>query len=177
LRGNVFTVLAGNVDPDATCFLATESLLEGSDVLPIAAPAGSGACVRRSQLAEIRGRRVTRCWPIARMASGKEVVLVEFERRGKDALASLVVVDGTRTLFADYTAEFRGEGQDLWRVDDGGVLSPRGIEIVCVLQRGKWHALGIAWDGAEGRLLSLWISEGGDRFTKVINDYWYRAPS
>jgi hypothetical protein len=110
------------------------------------------------------------------MAPGKQIALLEFDRRGKDALASLVFVDGTRTIFADYPAEFQGAGQDLWRADDGGVLSPEGFHIVCALQRGDWYALGVAWGGAEGRSLSLWISEGRERFTEVINDYWYQAP-
>jgi hypothetical protein len=109
------------------------------------------------------------------MAPEKEVALLEFDRREKDALASLVFVDGARTVFADYPAEFRGAGQDLWRVEDGGVLSPEGIGLVCALQRGGWYALGIAWSGAEGQSLSLWISEDGQRFTKVLNDYWYQA--
>ena len=116
------------------------------------------------------------CWPIARMAPETQVALLEFDRRGKDALASLVFVDGPRTIVADYPAEFRGAGQDLWRVDDGGLLSPEGFEIVCALQRGGWYALGIAWPGAEGQSLALWISEGSERFAKVINDYWYQAP-
>jgi hypothetical protein len=176
LAGNVFTVLENTIDLDATCFLASETLLTGSVVLSLAAPIGPGACVQRDRFAARRGRSVTHCWPLARMASGQEVALLEFERRGKDALASLAVVDGTRTMMADYPAEFRGEGQDLWRADDGGVLSPTGFEIVCALQRGDWYALGIAWSGAEGRALSLWISEGGERFTKVIKDYWYHAP-
>jgi hypothetical protein len=110
------------------------------------------------------------------MAAEKQVALLEFDRRGKDALASLVFVDGTRTIFADYQAEFRGAGQDVWRVDDGGVLSPEGLKIVCALQRGGWYALGVTWPGAEGQSLSLWISEGSERFTKVISDYWYQAP-
>ncbi len=176
LAGSVFTILTGRVDPDATCFLATEPLLAGSTLLSIAAPEGSGACLQRGRFATLRDRPVIHCWPIARMAPEKQVALLEFDRRGKDALASLVVVDGTRAMFADYPAEFRGAGQDLWRVDDGGVLSPEGFEIVCALQRGVWYALGIAWHGAEGQSLSLWISEGSERFTKVINDYWYRAP-
>lgn len=87
-----------------------------------------------------------------------------------------MLVDGARTVFADLAAEFRGEGQSLWRVDDGGVLSPDGLRIVCVLQRGDSYALGTDWAGAEGHVLSLWISEGSARFTKVINDYWYQAP-
>jgi hypothetical protein len=176
LAGTVFTVLGSKVDPEATCFLASETLLAGSAVLSIGAPVGSGGCVQRDRFAELRGRSVTHCWPLARIASRKDVALLEFERRGKDAVASLAVVDGTRTMFADYTAAFRGGEQDLWRADDGGVLSPKGFEIVCALQRGTWYALGIAWPGAEGKSLSLWISEGNGRFMKVINDYWYQAP-
>jgi hypothetical protein len=177
LAGNVFTVLAGSVDPDAICFLASDSLLAGGAVLSVAPPVGSGACVQRNRFAEIRGRSVTHCWPLARVASGKDVALLEFERRGNDALASLVLVDGPRAIFADYPAEFRGAGQNLWRADDGGALSPNGLEVVCALQRSDSYVLGIAWSGAEGRLLSLWISEGRERFTKVVNDYWYQAPS
>jgi hypothetical protein len=64
----------------------------------------------------------------------------------------------------------------LWRVDDGGVLWPEGFTVVCALQRGGWYALGIAWQGAEGQSLSLWICEGSERFTEVIKDYWYQAP-
>jgi hypothetical protein len=110
------------------------------------------------------------------LAADKQVALLEFERRGRDALASLVLVDGSRTIFADVHAEFRGVGEDLWRVDDGGMLSPAGLKIVCALQRGSWYALGIAWAGAEGQLLSLWVSEGREQFAKVLNDYWYQAP-
>jgi hypothetical protein len=176
VAGSVFTVLGPTIDPDVPCFLVSEGLLAGRAVLSITAPEGSGACLQRGRFAMLRDRPVVHCWPLARLASEKQVALLEFERRGTDALASLVLVDGRRTMFADVPAEFRGPGEDLWRVDDGGVLSPQGLTIVCALQRGDWYALGTAWAGAEGRLLSLWVSEGGARFTKVLNDYWYQAP-
>lgn len=176
LAGSVFSIVTGRADPDATCFLASEPLLSGVTLLSTAAPVGSGACVQRGRFATLRDRPVTHCWPIARMAPGKQVALLEFARRGKDAFATLVFVDGARTMFADYPAEFWDVGEDLWRADDGGVLSPDGFDIVCALQRGDWYALGIAWSGPEGQSLSLWISEGSERFTEVINDYWYQAP-
>jgi hypothetical protein len=176
LAGNAYTVLGNTVDPDAPCFLASEAWLAGSAVLSIAEPEGSEACLHPDRFAALRDRPVVHCWPLARLGPEKQVALLEFERRGKAALASVVFVDGARTVFADFPAEFRGMGQDLWRVDDGGVLSPDAVKIVCALQRGGGYALGIAWAGAEGRLLSLWISEGSERFTKVINDYWYQAP-
>lgn len=176
LAGSVYAVLGNTVDSDAPCFLATEALLAGSAVLGVAAPEGSGACLQPGRFATLRGRPVVHCWPLARLSREKQVALLEFERRGKDALASPVVVDGSRTMFADVHAEFRGAGADLWRADDGGVLSPEGLKVVCALQRGSWYALGTAWAGAEGRLLSLWVSEGSEQFTRVINDYWYQAP-
>jgi hypothetical protein len=176
LAGSVFTVLGNPVDPDALCFLASDSLLTGSTILSFTAAAEPGTCPQPGRFATLRDRPVVHCWTIARMSPERQVVLVEFERREKDALASLVLVDGSRALFADIPAEFRGPGQDLWRVDDGGVLSPSGLKIVCALQRGAVYALGTAWAGAEGQLLSFWISSGTDRFTKVINDYWYQAP-
>ena len=176
LAGIVYTVLGNTVDPDAACFLPSEALLAGSVILSIGAPDGSGACPQRERFATLRDRPVVHCWPLARLTPEKQVALLEFERRGKDALASLVVVDGSRTMFADFPAEFRGAREDLWRVDDGGVLTPEGLQIVCALQRRGWYALGTVWQGAEGRVLSLWISEGSERFTKVINDYWYQAP-
>ena len=176
LAGSVYTVLGDRVDPDAACFLPSEALLAGSAILSLAAPDGSGACLQRERFATLRDRPVVHCWPLARLTPEKQVVLLEFERRGKDALASLVFVDGSRTMFADFPAEFRGAREDLWRADDGGVLTPEGLQIVCALQRGGWYALGTAWQGAEGRVLSLWISDGSERFTKVITDYWYQAP-
>jgi hypothetical protein len=177
LPGSIYRVLGTRVDPDAPCFLASEALLAGTAVLGIAAPPeGSGACLPPGRFATLRDRPVVHCWPLARLAPEQQVALLEFERRGKDALASLVLVDGSRTMFADFHAEFRGAGKDLWRVDDGGILSPEGLKIVCALHRGGRYVLGTAWAGAEGRVLSLWISEGSERFTKVINDYWYQAP-
>lgn len=176
VAGNVYSVIRDSVDANAPCFLASDALLAGSTVLSIAAPDGSGACPQAGRFATLRNRPVVHCWPVARMGPEQQVALLEFERRGKDALASLVFVDSARAIFADIPAEFRGAGEDLWRADDGGVLTPDGFRVVCALQRGGWYALATAWGGAEGQSLSLWIADGGERFTKVLNDYWYQAP-
>jgi hypothetical protein len=178
LAGSVFTVVGTDaVTPDTPCFLASDAFMAGSIVLRVGATQGPESCREAGRFATTRERRVLHCWPLARLGPDAQVVLLEFERRGTDALASVVLVDGARTIFADIHAEFRKAGEDLWRVDDGGVLSPRGLTIVCALRRGAGYALGTAWAGTEGRSLSLWIAEGGDRFTEVVNDYWYQAPN
>lgn len=178
LAGNVFRVLDGQLDIDASCFVGSDALLAKSTVLHVTSPNGSGACtaVERRRFASLRGRPVLHCWPIARLAAGRQIALLEFARRGKDALASFVLLDGNRMVFADYPAEFRAEGEDLWRADDGGVLSPEGFRVVCVLQRGESYVLGIGWAGPEGESLSLWVSGASERFSEVINDYWYQSP-
>ena len=174
--GERLCVPGNPIEPDAPCFLASEALLTGSAVLSVAAAAGSGACLERGRFATLRARPVVHCWPLARLASEKQVALLEFERRGKDALASLVVVDGSRTMFADFHAEFRGPGEDLWRVDDGGVLSPAGLRSSarCSVEAGcTCEPPGPV---AEGTKLIAMDSQGSERFTQVIKDYWYQAP-
>ena len=178
LAGSLFKVLVGRITADATCFLASESFLAESTPLTIAPWHGADACSRaqRGRFASLRGRPVVHCWPIARLTAQQKIALVEFRHRGKNALASLVLMDADRTIFADYTAEFRGEGEDLWRADDGGVLSPQGFEVICAIQRPNGFVLGVAWAGAEGQSLALWTSDSNGSFTQVISDYWYQAP-
>ena len=176
LSGSVFAIVGSKIDPQTPCFLASEKLLSDSTVLSIAAPQGLGACAERNRFATERNRPVTNCWPLARLGADKQAALLEFERRGKDALAALVIVDGTRSMFLDYPAEFKKEGESLWRVDDDGKFSPDGIKVICAVQRGNVFTIGTAWDGAEGKLLQLWESTAQDRFKQLLNDYWYHAP-
>jgi hypothetical protein len=178
LAGNVFTVLQGKIETGASCFLASDPLLSSATLLPAELPAGSGECdpdVRR-RLASSRSRQVVNCRLIARLPADRRLDLVEFARQDKDALASVVLIDRERMIFADYQAVFREEGEDLWRVDDVGVVSPKDFEIVFLLQRGTFYALGVRWHGTEGASLAVFVSNGDNRFTQVIKDYWYRAP-
>ena len=176
LAGSVFAIAGTRIDSETPCFIASETLLAGSAVLGIAGPQGLDACAQRSRFAAERDRLVLNCWPLARLGANKQVALLEFERRGKDALAALVLVDGARSVFLDYPAEYKKEGESLWRVDDDGTFSPDGIKIICALQRGNVFTIATGWDGVEGKLLQLWTSNTQDRFTKLLNDYWYQAP-
>ncbi len=177
MAGGVFTVLQGKVAPGAVCFLASDALLQAASVLtpePAAKPGACGAGTSE-KLAASRNRGVTNCWQVAALPAGRQLVLAEFARQNKDALASAVLIDGNQTVAADFHAVFRGEGQDLWRADDGGVFSAEGFEVVFLLQHGTAYTLGISWRGTEGVTLLLYDSTGA-RFTQVIADYWYQAP-
>jgi hypothetical protein len=178
LAGNVFTVLRGTIKENVSCFVASDRMLSSATVIPLkqsAVAAECGAELER-RLAAARSRDVVHCWPIAVLPGDDRLVLVQFARRDKDALASVAWIDRGQTFFADYPAGVDGEGQEVWRAGDGGVLSAEGFRIVFLLKRGAFSALGVNWMAEEGASLAVFISNGGDRFTKVIQDYWYYYP-
>jgi hypothetical protein len=179
VAGSVFNVLQGTIERNSSCFLASDSLVASATVLALERPAASTECSAeaRQRLSTWRSRRVVNCWLLARVPNGRSLLLAEFVRQDTDALASVVVVDGDRGVFADNTATYKGPGLDLWRVDDGGVFSPEGVQVVFLLQRGTSYTLGLRWGGSEGALLIVFASTGGDRLIRVISDYWYQAPT
>jgi hypothetical protein len=178
LAGSVFRIVGGKVDSAETCFLASDSLLAAATILPVDRPGTAEPCGPeiRERVASARARDAVNCWTIGRLPAGEKLVVVEFARRGKDALAAVVLLAHERTVMADYPGTYRGAGEDVWRVEDGGVLSPDYFQVVFLLQRGDFYALGIKWSGAEGVNLTVFTSTSGDRFTRAISDYWYQAP-
>lgn len=176
--GAVFRIVGGKVGADATCVLADESVLEGATVVPLKRPPSSARCAKAAypQFQADKDRPVVGCWPIADSSSGLQVAILEFSRRLTRALASLVVIDGDRRTYIDYPAEFKGPGETLWRVDDGGEIHAEGFEVVFLLKRGTTYVLAIDWAGAEGNALSVHTADGGGQFTEVVTDSWYRSP-
>jgi hypothetical protein len=176
--GAVFRITGGKVSADATCMLADKSFVAGATVLPLKRPADDARCpkARYPDFQVDKNRPVVGCWPIAESSAGARVALIEFARQLTNALASVVVVDGDRRMYVDYSAQFKGPGDDLWRVDDGGEIHAQIFDVVFLLKRGSTYLLAVDWGGAEGSALSLHISEGGAQFKEVIRDSWYTAP-
>jgi hypothetical protein len=177
MAGDVFRIVRGKVGLALSCFLAN-GWTSRATALPMQAAGKGVACggELEGRIAALKGREVVRCFSLGQLPAGRRVVLAEFARMGKGALASVVLTDGERVMSADYPAEFRGEGEDLWRADDGGVLSPNGFEVVFVVRRGDKYGIGVSWAGTEGRSLQMFVSVGGKGFTRVIEDYWYQMP-
>jgi hypothetical protein len=178
LAGNLYAVSQGKIDESASCFLASDALLSGATMVPAGTPRTRSECDAdvRVRLAASRSRRVVNCRTIARLPADRSLILAEFAREDKNALASVVLIDRERMIFADYHAMYRGEGEDLFRIGDGGVLEVDDFRVVFLLQRGSFYALGVAGAGEEGLNLSVFVSNGDDHFDKVIADYWYREP-
>jgi hypothetical protein len=178
MAGDVFRVVRGKVAVSASCFLVGNGWTTGVAVLPMRETGSHGACEGgvEARLAASRGRAVVRCFSLGRLEGERRVVLAEFARVGKDALASVVLMDGERVLGGDYPADFRGDGEDLWRVDDGGVLSAEGFQVVFVVRRGDRYMMGVSWAASEGRSLAVFVSDRENGFRRVIEDYWYQMP-
>ena len=177
--GAVFQIIGGGaISADATCVLAEESFVAGATVVPLTRPPSDARCSKATypQIQVDKSRPVVGCWPIASSASGIQVAVIEFSRHLTQALASLIVIDGERRMYVDYPATFKGPGDDLWRVDDGGNIHAEGFGVVFLLKRGTTYVLAIDWAGAEGNALSLHVAEAGGQFKEMITDSWYRSP-
>jgi hypothetical protein len=177
LAGDVFRVSRGHIGVTAACFLAGPGWMSRT-VVPVKAHEKNGACgaAIESRITASRKRAVMSCFSLVRLAGDRRVLLVEFKRDGDNALASIILMDRNRVLFADYPATFRGDGQDLWRVDDGGKLSAEGFHVIFVAQEGQQYSLGVSWAGTEGRSLAVFLSGSDNVFNRVIEDYWYQMP-
>lgn len=175
--GDVFRLPRGRARADETCFLA-EDTLGSAGKLRNVQPVGPADCPQGEQgrLALARRRRVQNCWRIARVSPDKHVLLIEFAREGRDALASIVLIGSHSAIFHDYPGEFTGEGHDLWRVEDAGVLHPEDFRVLFVLEGENFSAMGISWAGSEGESLSLAVAKDGQQFQNVQNGYRYWVP-
>jgi hypothetical protein len=178
LAGTVFQVLGRSVDPDDTCFIAADSLLEGSELLPVRARSRPAQCTssERRRLAAVRTRSIRACWSVASIRPHGFVGVVEYVRAGSDALASLIVVTDERAIPIDFPATYRGDGEETWRAGDGGEFSPDGFSVPFIIHRGGTCFVAVDWGAEEGHSLSLYGSERGHQPRQFISDYWYRAP-
>ena len=175
--GDVFRLPQGKARADETCFLAEDTLVSAGKLRSVE-PAGPADCPQREQerLALVKRRRVQNCWRIAQVSSDKHVLLIEFAREGREALASIVLVGSQTAIFHDYPGEYRGEGRDLWRVEDAGALHPEDFRVLFVLEGQGFSAMGIGWAGSEGESLSLAVAKDGQLFQEAQNGYRYWVP-
>jgi len=178
-EGTVFHVLNARLDPKSTCFIAEDAMLAGAELLHLSGSAHPARCTPDDQrrAAAIRPRAITSCWKLVALPAQGFIAAVEYERAGRDALASVIVLAGrNRNVAIDFPAEFTAEGDDLWRVEDGGHLSPDGFFVPFVLRQANALIVPLAWAGAEGVSLHVYAVEANAPVREVISDYWYRAP-
>ncbi|KPK49395.1 MAG: hypothetical protein AMS22_13735 [Thiotrichales bacterium SG8_50] len=177
LEGNVYKVRSGFAGGDRNCLIATADFFAGRQVLKVGrsfASSSKAGCSPsyRQRIERLRARKVVRCVLLARVEN-QSVLALEFERRPKDALATVVLVGPEHQTFWDLPG--RDDGQSTWRVDDGGHFKPGDLSVLFAFSHESFTELGIAWVGVEGTSLSYLRPKGG-RFFLYRNDYRYHAP-
>ena len=194
-QGTVFHVLNARLDPKSTCFIAEDAMLAGAESLRLNTAAKPTTCTADQQvrIAGLRTRGIASCWMIANAPPQMSVAAVEYVRAGRDALASLLLLSndngrkssrggasspgvGRGVVSIDFPAEFTADGDDLWRVEDGGHLSPDGLSVPFLLRQSSTSYVPLAWSAAEGVSLHVYAVEANAPVREVISDYWYRAP-
>jgi hypothetical protein len=186
LDGLIFQVLPpGLGDQATTCLVTTDTYAKAlepvayrpakgrySEDVPECAPTLAGTIANR------RSRPVRKCWTLTAgpEPGGPRVLAVEFARQGNDALASIVVSDGSRLIFADQRGSHASYGDSsVWRVDDPGTIVPSWFDVLLLARRGREIVLAFSWGAPEGAMVRLVESEG-DKFRVVLGESWYQAP-
>src|SRR2546423_9664193 len=178
LDGTIFRVLEQGATAQDACFVATDSLLQNAEVLPVRASSSPAPCASDEQrrFAAVRERRMKSCWSLAAVQPDGAVGVAEYVPLGPHALASLIVVSTERGMVVDFPAEYKSDGEDLWRADDAGEFTPDGFAVPFMIRRAGTYFIPVAWSGSEGVSLSLFALDSDGPGRRVVSDYWYRAP-
>lgn len=176
-RGDVFNVVRENAPPDKTCYLSPDSaLLANARPATMQEPVNcSPAQVTR--LAAAKKRQVIHCWEIAAAPTELRVLAVQFANIDTSALASLAVVGDTSLVFKDFPATHDAADGGTWRVDDEGVFSPSGFDILFVARMPEGFVMAFTWAGAEGESSELLLSDSASAFRTLAQSYRYWSPA
>lgn len=172
-RGDLFRVVKDKAPPDSTCYLSRDSaLLANARPATMREPLDCSP-VDVSRLATAKRRQVIHCWEIAAAPSRLRVLTVQFATIDSSALASLAFVGDGSLVFKDFPAVYRGSGESTWRVDDEGVFSPSGFDILFVAAMPYGYVMAITWAGAEGESSELLLSDSTSAFRTLAKGYRY----
>jgi hypothetical protein len=163
------------VEPDETCFLATDSLFRLGRMIIGARSAPGSSCVQAdsARIAVAKSRPLISCTLLLTSDSLPHVVAVQFENRGDSALASIALVDASKVAFLDYPA-LAPPGESTWRADDGGRFSPEHFRVLFVIGAPALQVLAFTWGAPEGELLTLAARTGSsDSLVEVMKSYRY----
>jgi len=191
-QGYRFRVVQGRPSPDASCLLTTKTFLSGRRFLPLRKDAKGIPCEPQavSRLAAVEKRGVYFCRRFATVGADGELLAVEFERRGNDLLAGIVLNMGGQLFVQELSAKYDPADVTGWRVGDQGHLfnydqkpSFLDLEVVNVFrplfalknEAEGGLELGIQWAGEEGLSLTVLSSSGG-KLQEIAKGYRYTLP-
>ncbi|MFO0096178.1 MAG: hypothetical protein ACK54K_17960 [Gemmatimonadaceae bacterium] len=190
--GARFRVSGAPVPAGESCYLTADAALVAG-LLPFtppptpstgtrrpARPAGGCDTTLTAPVAAARARPVAQCWPLGAVPGGPTMFVVRFVTRDTNALARLVALDGAARWYHDFPAVDHGNGESVWRLDDGGVFPADAMRIRFVSRvrspvRGVL-LVGMTWDGTEGETAYLLAADFSGTFRTLTQTYRYTAP-
>ena len=175
LPGSLYEIVEGKATPNETYFLTmAQDMPEAAQLgmTSIREEQTPAALVRR--LENTRKRQIQHIWPLEQIDSQGKLYLVQFEPKGHELLASLVLDSKEGLIMQDYPAQL--EGYSAWRVDDGGEVMPEMFSFLWAVRTSEGFMLGVQWMGAEGESVTF-LSREQNQFTELDVTYGrYMSP-
>ncbi|GGF71581.1 hypothetical protein GCM10010912_15870 [Paenibacillus albidus] len=175
LSGYLYAVEEGAAAPNETYYMADDSVFDVEalvSVTPAAkdteAPAVDEAI--GSTIATAKGREILRIWKLADLGTEGEVYVTQFVRDGNDMLFSIVLKSGEDYTYMDYPAVIQGDEYSVWRVDDGGEITPEMFSVLLAARTEQGILLGLNWWGAEG-VSTFFLNQDGEQFKELDIQY------
>jgi len=178
LPGYIFSKTKGELKSGQTYFLTNQSLKQSIiPLIPTNISEHKYASVDNATIKTIekqKNRKIVASQLLAKTAAGAKICLFTFERIGDDMLASLVYVDGNKTIYDDYPAEYNETS--VWRVDDNGILGGFDVLFLANAPSGKGLMLGFTSGGPEGENAYIVMEKDGIFVHTQYHNYRYLAP-
>ncbi|MDQ0196341.1 hypothetical protein [Paenibacillus wynnii] len=174
LAGYLFTIVEGKAAPDQTYYLADQADFNTKSLQTIhsmKADEGSTeveASVKK-EISAAQQRDIEQIWKFADIPDKGQLFLVQFVKQGKNMLFSFVLKEDDKLTFMNYPAIAEDE-YSVWRVDDGGKISPDMFSILFAAEASEGMVLGLHWWGAEG-VNSFLLEQMGDSFEEMGIEY------
>jgi hypothetical protein len=177
--GQRFRIEGGTISPDDFGFLAMDSLASTGTMVRLQRDLRT--CEMSADFADIDPvlekkleRRILRCWNLATYEDWGRIRLYEFAPKGKSYLASIILQEIGDTLIREDIPADAEDSTEVWRVGDGGRISPEAFDILFVLHGDRETFLATSWDGEEGQDLDLFRSSAdGLTFELIASAYRY----
>jgi uncharacterized protein (TIGR02145 family) len=157
LGGSIFEKTKGELISDNTYFL-TKKPFEQS-IIPLI-PIQENESVDASTVKRIekqKNRKIASSDLLAKTAAGAKICVFVFERKNDDMLASLVYIDGDKTIYRDYPAEYNEVST--WRVDDNGDFG--GLHPLFLTRTDKGLIMGTTWAAFESEGAHIYVEKDG----------------
>ena len=181
LSGYLFAVEEGSATTDKTYYL-TDSADFNPQVLvpikPVNVNQASEAVEEgvRASITSMKLREPQQIWKLADLTTNRQLYLVQFVRQDKDMLFSIILKDKEELIVMDYPAVIEEDEYSVWRVDDGGEVSPEMFSIMFAAETSDGILLGMEWWGAEG-VNTFFLHKEGDSFKEMDIHYGrYTSP-